>query len=189
MTHHTEPAQDPRAFRRALGNFATGVTVVTAATANGTRVEVTANSFNSVSLDPPLVLWSIDKRSGSYSIFEQASHFAINVLAVDQMDISNRFARPSEDKFAGIEVEVGAGDVPLLTDCAARFQCEKYHQVDGGDHWIMISKVSSQTKLLSHSDTNGLLPCGLWLASRDVLLNKKGNIPQGNVSLGSDRLT
>ncbi|CAI0727112.1 flavin reductase family protein [Serratia fonticola] len=141
MTHHTEPALDPRAFRRALGNFATGVTVVTAATADGTRVGVTANSFNSVSLDPPLVLWSIDKRSGSYAIFEQASHFAINVLAADQMDISNRFARPSEDKFAGIEVEVGAGDVPLLTDCAARFQCEKYQQVDGGDHWILIGKV------------------------------------------------
>lgn len=71
MTHHTEPALDPRAFRRALGNFATGVTVVTAATADGTRVGVTANSFNSVSLDPPLVLWSIDKRSGSYAILNK----------------------------------------------------------------------------------------------------------------------
>ncbi|TQI81241.1 flavin reductase (DIM6/NTAB) family NADH-FMN oxidoreductase RutF [Serratia fonticola] len=141
MTHHADNTLDPRAFRRALGNFATGVTVVTAATEDGNRVGVTANSFNSVSLDPPLVLWSIDKRSGSYPVFEQASHFAINVLAADQIDLSNRFARPSEDKFAGVEVETGAGDIPLLIDCAARFQCEKYQQVDGGDHWILIGKV------------------------------------------------
>ncbi|MHA7847493.1 p-hydroxyphenylacetate 3-hydroxylase reductase component [Serratia sp. D1N4] len=141
MTNHTDNALDPRAFRRALGNFATGVTVVTAATPDGTRVGMTANSFNSVSLDPPLVLWSIDKRSGSYSVFEQASHFAINILAADQVDLSNRFARPSEDKFAGVETETGAGGAPLLADCAARFQCEKYQQVDGGDHWILIGKV------------------------------------------------
>ncbi len=94
MTHHTEPALDPRAFRRALGNFATGVTVVTAATADGTRVGVTANSFNSVSLDPPLVLWSIDKRSGSYAIFEQASHFAINVLAAESDGYLQSFRPP-----------------------------------------------------------------------------------------------
>ncbi|AHG18584.1 flavin oxidoreductase [Chania multitudinisentens RB-25] len=141
MTHHTDHVLDSRAFRRALGNFATGVTVVTAATQDGTRVGVTANSFNSVSLDPPLVLWSIDKRSGSYPVFEQANHFAINVLAADQVDLSNRFARPSEDKFAGIEVDMGAGNAPLLVDCAARFQCEKYQQIDGGDHWILIGKV------------------------------------------------
>lgn len=141
MTHHTDNTLDPRAFRRALGNFATGVTVVTAATPGGAQVGVTANSFNSVSLDPPLVLWSIDKRSGSYPVFAQASHFAINVLAADQVDLSNRFARPSEDKFAGIEVNLGAGGAPLLADCAARFQCEKYQQIDGGDHWILIGKV------------------------------------------------
>lgn len=141
MTHHTDNTLDPRAFRRALGNFATGVTVVTAATPGGAQVGVTANSFNSVSLDPPLVLWSIDKRSGSYPVFAQASHFAINVLAADQVDLSNRFARPSEDKFADIEVNLGAGGAPLLADCAARFQCEKYQQIDGGDHWILIGKV------------------------------------------------
>lgn len=141
MTHHTDNALDPRAFRRALGNFATGVTVVTAAAAEGTRVGVTANSFNSVSLDPPLILWSIDKRSGSYPVFEQASHFAINVLAADQVDLSNRFARPSEDKFAGVEVDIGVDGLTLFADCAARFQCEKHQQIDGGDHWILIGKV------------------------------------------------
>lgn len=132
---------DPRAFRRALGNFATGVTVITAATPDGEKVGVTANSFNSVSLDPALVLWSIDKRSGSYEVFQRATHYAVNVLAADQIDISNQFARPRDDKFEGIVHEAGAGGAPLLADCAARFQCEMYQQVDGGDHWILIGKV------------------------------------------------
>jgi flavin reductase (DIM6/NTAB) family NADH-FMN oxidoreductase RutF len=85
---------DPRLFRRALGNFATGVTVMTACGTDGQKVGVTANSFNSVSLDPPLILWSIDKRSGSYPVFAAASHFAVNILAADQISLSNRFAAP-----------------------------------------------------------------------------------------------
>ena len=137
----SESTFDPRAFRRALGNFATGVTVVTAADACGRKVGVTANSFNSVSLDPPLVLWSIDKRSNSHEVFEQASHFAVNVLAADQIDLSNNFARPKDDRFAEIEYEPGEGGAPVFADCAARFHCENYQQVDGGDHWIMIGKV------------------------------------------------
>lgn len=132
---------DARAFRRALGNFATGVTVVTAATASGRKVGVTANSFNSVSLDPPLILWSIDKRSNSHEVFEAASHFAVNVLAADQIDLSNNFARPKDDRFAEIEFEPGEGGAPVFADCSARFHCEKFQQVDGGDHWIMIGKV------------------------------------------------
>lgn len=132
---------DTRAFRRALGNFATGVTVVTAADASGRKVGVTANSFNSVSLDSPLILWSIDKRSTSHAVFEAATHFAVNVLAADQIDLSNNFARPREDRFAEIGYQAGAGGAPVLADCSARFECEKYQQVDGGDHWIMIGKV------------------------------------------------
>ncbi|NMY25833.1 flavin oxidoreductase [Pseudomonas sp. WS 5021] len=134
-------AFDTRAFRRALGNFATGVTVVTAADASGRKVGVTANSFNSVSLDPPLILWSIDKRSTSHEVFETASHFAVNVLAADQIDLSNNFARPKEDRFAEVEYQAGEGGAPILADCSARFECEKFQQVDGGDHWIMIGKV------------------------------------------------
>ncbi|WP_375740319.1 p-hydroxyphenylacetate 3-hydroxylase reductase component [Pseudomonas boanensis] len=136
-----ESSFDSRAFRRALGNFATGVTVVTAATPAGAKAGVTANSFNSVSLEPPLVLWSIDKRSSSLEVFEQASHFAVNILAADQIDLSNQFARPREDKFDGIIYEKGVGGAPLFADCAARFQCEMHQQVDGGDHWILIGKV------------------------------------------------
>ncbi|WP_221801544.1 p-hydroxyphenylacetate 3-hydroxylase reductase component [Oceanobacter mangrovi] len=132
---------DPKAFRRALGNFATGVTVITATTPDGQQTGVTANSFNSVSLDPALVLWSIMKNSGSVEIFDQASHFAVNVLAADQIPVSNHFARPSDDKFAGISYSKGLGDAPVLPDCAAVFQCENYQKLDGGDHWILIGKV------------------------------------------------
>jgi 4-hydroxyphenylacetate 3-hydroxylase, reductase component len=132
---------DPKAFRRALGNFATGVTVITACTPDGVQTGVTANSFNSVSLDPALVLWSIMKSSGSVDIFEQASHFAVNILAADQISLSNHFARPSDDKFADVKYEKGLGNAPLLPDCSARFQCENYQRIDGGDHWILIGKV------------------------------------------------
>ena len=132
---------DSRAFRRALGNFATGVTVVTATAPDGTCAGVTANSFNSVSLDPPLILWSIDKRSSSLAVFEQASNFAVNILAADQIDLSNQFARPCDDKFEGVAVEAGIGGAPLLPDCAARFECEMHQRVEGGDHWILIGKV------------------------------------------------
>ncbi|KQV22616.1 flavin oxidoreductase [Pseudomonas sp. Root329] len=141
MSAELDTSFDNRAFRRALGNFATGVTVVTAATASGRKVGVTANSFNSVSLDPPLILWSIDKRSSSHEVFEESSHFAVNVLAADQIDLSNNFARPKDDRFAGIEYDPGEGGSPVFADCSARFHCEKFQQVDGGDHWIMIGKV------------------------------------------------
>ncbi|QHF40073.1 flavin oxidoreductase [Pseudomonas sp. S34] len=141
MSAELDTTFDTRAFRRALGNFATGVTVVTAATVSGRKVGVTANSFNSVSLDPPLILWSIDKRSSSHEVFEESSHFAVNVLAADQIDLSNNFARPKDDRFAGIEYDPGEGGAPVFADCSARFHCEKFQQVDGGDHWIMIGKV------------------------------------------------
>ena len=132
---------DPKAFRRALGNFATGVTVITATASNGIQTGVTANSFNSVSLDPALVLWSVMKSSSSVEIFEQASHFAVNVLADDQIAVSNHFARPVSDKFENLAYENGIGNAPLLPGCAARFQCENFQRIDGGDHWILLGKV------------------------------------------------
>ncbi|MFJ2548592.1 p-hydroxyphenylacetate 3-hydroxylase reductase component [Pseudomonas sp. NPDC087612] len=141
MSTATASAFDSRAFRRALGNFATGVTVVTAADAQGNLVGVTANSFNSVSLDPPLILWSLDKRSSSLAVFEAASHFAVNILAADQIDLSNNFAKPKDDRFAGISYQAGEGGAPILADCSACFQCETQQLLDGGDHWIMLGKV------------------------------------------------
>jgi flavin reductase (DIM6/NTAB) family NADH-FMN oxidoreductase RutF len=132
---------DTRAFRRALGNFATGVTVITAQNPQGQKVGITANSFNSVSLDPPLVLWSLAKDSGSFNVFESASHFAINILASDQIELSNHFSRYQEDKFAAVNWEAGIGDCLLLPGCAGRFQCESYERIDAGDHWIFLGKV------------------------------------------------
>ncbi len=136
-------AFDSRTFRRALGNFATGVTVITAQDSQGNKVGVTANSFNSVSLEPALVLWCIDKRANSYEVFNQASHFAVNILAADQIDISNQFARPKDDKFLGMAYQEGLGKALLLDDVSAQFECKMYQQIDAGDHIILIGEVES----------------------------------------------
>ena len=141
----TNPASgttfDPKAFRRALGNFATGVTIITTVGPDGEKIGVTASSFNSLSMDPPLVLWSSMKEARSCAAFEQASHFAVNILASDQMDMSNHFARQQDDKFAGYDWEEGLGGAPIFPNCAGRFQCETYDKLDGGDHWIFVGKV------------------------------------------------
>jgi 3-hydroxy-9,10-secoandrosta-1,3,5(10)-triene-9,17-dione monooxygenase reductase component len=136
-----EAAFDTRAFRDALGSFATGVTVITTRAADGSPVGLTANSFNSVSLEPPMVLWSLARASRSLPAFEQASHWAVHVLGADQEAVSNRFARRGEDKFAGLPVERGEGDVPLLRGCAARFECRGAFRYDGGDHVIFVGEV------------------------------------------------
>lgn len=128
-------------FRAALGSFATGVTIVTTTTANGGDVGMTANSFNSVSLDPPMVLWSIGKSALSQPAFAAAEHFAVHILASDQEDLSNRFARRGEDKFAGLELARGPGDVPLLAGCSARFKCRTAYRYEGGDHDIIVGEV------------------------------------------------
>ena len=176
----SESTFDPRAFRCALGNFATGVTVVTAADASGRKVGVTANSFNSLSLDPPLVLWSIDKRSSSHGVFEEASHFAVNVLAADQIDLSNNFAQPKDDRFAEIAYELGEVGAPVLADCSARFHCEKYQQVDGGDHWIMIGKVVAfddfgRTPLLYHQGAYSMVLPHTRMGKRDESLSSSSH--------------
>jgi len=132
---------DLKAFRRALGNFATGVTIITTRAPDGANIGVTASSFSSLSLDPPLVLWSSIKETPSCKVFESASHFAVNILASDQLEMSNHFARQQEDKFDGVEWEAGIGGSPIFPDCAGRFQCESYDKLDGGDHWIFVGRV------------------------------------------------
>ncbi|MDB5979169.1 MAG: hypothetical protein JWQ69_184 [Pseudomonas sp.] len=134
-------AFDPRAFRNALGNFTTGVTIITARAANGDPVGITANSFNSVSMDPPMVLWSLAKTSRSLQAFEQSEHWAVHILSADQEMLSNRFAKSGEDKFAGVEVEQGLGDVPLLNGCCTRMQCKTSFMYEGGDHIILVGEV------------------------------------------------
>ncbi len=141
MNASTKPGFDPREFRSALGAFATGVTVVTTRSESGEPVGLTANSFNSVSLDPPLVLWSLARNARSLPVFTGASHWAVHILAADQDALSNRFASRGEDKFAGLELDAGTGNLPLLRGCAARFQCRTAFQYEGGDHIIFVGEV------------------------------------------------
>lgn len=135
-----DPASDPRAFRRCLGHFATGVTVITA-TSGGTKAGVTANSFSSVSLDPPLVSWSIARTASSRPVFAAADGFAINILAADQIALASRFARSGGDKFAGLDIDDSHG-VPLLKGAAARIVCTCETEYEGGDHIIMVGRVT-----------------------------------------------
>lgn len=136
---------DRRDFRRALGQFATGVTVVTARGKDGRNVGMTVNSFTSVSLDPPLVLWSVSRQSASFADFAEASHFAVNVLAANQHHLSRQFSTPLIDKFEGVEISSGAAGCPLLSGASAYFVCRKVRQMEGGDHIIFLGEVEEYT--------------------------------------------
>lgn len=140
-TETGDRAEEQRRFRNALGRFATGVTVVTARGPGGEDVGVTANSFNSVSLDPPLVLWSIARNATSIRAFEAAEHFAVHVLGEGQRPLSERFAQKGGDKFAGLALDRGVGGVPLVAGTAAVFQCRTAHRYEGGDHLILVGEV------------------------------------------------
>lgn len=147
---------DPLEFRKALGAFATGVTIITTRGEDGVPLGLTVNSFNSVSLNPPLVLWSMANTALSLPVFRSASNWAVHILATDQDELSGRFARRGEDKFSGIDTESGLGNVPLLKGCTARFQCRTAFQYDGGDHIIFVGEVlafdrSEQAPLVFHS--------------------------------------
>lgn len=139
MERFTPGADTARAFRDALGRFATGVTVVTAQTAEG-PVGITANSFASVSLDPPLVLWSPARASSRFPVFAAAEHFAIHVLGQEHRDLAAHFVRHGRD-FAGIAVRPGPGGAPLIEDCLARFACRAVARHDAGDHLIVVGEV------------------------------------------------
>jgi 3-hydroxy-9,10-secoandrosta-1,3,5(10)-triene-9,17-dione monooxygenase reductase component len=132
---------DAPRFRKVLGRFTTGVTIITTRDPAGYPVGVTANSFNAVSLQPPLVLFSLARTAQSLSSFEQAAHWAVHILSAGQEALSNRFARSGADKFSGIEVESGHGGVPLLSGCTARLQCKNALQYAGGDHVIFVGEV------------------------------------------------
>ena len=131
------------AFRDALGSFATGVTIATTLDTAGAPVGVTASSFNSVSIDPPLVLWSLAKNSLSRDAFCSSGHFAVHVLAASQEELSNRFARSGEDKFCDVAWSKGALGSPVFVEHAALFECETRHQYEGGDHIIFVGEVKS----------------------------------------------
>jgi hypothetical protein len=146
------PDFDPRDFRNALGQFATGVTIVTTRTSAGEPIGLTANSFSSVSLSPPLVLWSLSLRSPNLPNFLQATHFAINVLARDQIALSQRFSKPIPNKFEGITCTDSANGMPLLEGTAAHFECRTEARHYSGDHVIFIGHVLHY----SHADRDAL---------------------------------
>lgn len=136
-----DQADKTRQFRQALGSFATGVTIVT--TSNGEPIGVTANSFNSVSLDPPLVLWSLARSSGSMEAFRTSGHFAVHILGAHQEELSARFARPGTNKFEGMGWRSGVAGSPVLADYLALFECRTVECYDGGDHVIFVGQVDN----------------------------------------------
>jgi flavin reductase (DIM6/NTAB) family NADH-FMN oxidoreductase RutF len=146
-----------RSFRDALGQFATGVTVVTSVGLDGSPIGLTISSFNSVSLDPPLILWSLSLNSPNLEAFRKARYYAINVLSAEQTDVSYRFASRVENRFAGISQRTGLGGAPLIEGCSAWFECEAEAQYPGGDHLILVGRVvrfaqgTSESPLIFHN--------------------------------------
>ncbi|MEX3947314.1 flavin reductase [Paraburkholderia sp. EG287B] len=132
-----------RELRDAFGAFMTGVTIVTTSTDDGKPLGFTANSFSSVSLDPALLLVSIAKTSGNYQTFSTAGHFAINILAEGQRDLSNTFARPSDDRFANLNWQLSANRNPLIGDVSAWFDCTTHAVIDAGDHALIVGRVEA----------------------------------------------
>jgi len=135
------PDFSARAFRDALGMFATGVTIVTARAPDGSPVGLTANSFNSVSLQPPLVLWSLARQAACLDTFTQGQHYAINVLAADQQALAERFAFRGDDRWDGVVFDPGAHGAPLLPGTVAQFECFNRSQYVEGDHVIFVGEV------------------------------------------------
>jgi flavin reductase (DIM6/NTAB) family NADH-FMN oxidoreductase RutF len=132
---------DSRAFRSALGTFATGVTVITTRPPAGEPLGITVNSFASVSLDPPLVLFSLDRASHSFEAFAEADHYVVNVLSADQQELSRRFAKTGQHAIDGVPHRTGAGGCPLLEGALAHFECAIAARYDGGDHVIYVGRV------------------------------------------------
>ncbi len=141
MTVHMNPVDEPRAFRRALGQFPTGVCVVTCAP-DGVPHGMTMSSFNTLSVDPPLVLFSIDRKALSLPEWERAEAFMVNVLAASQSDLSNRFASPRGPKWEGVDYHLSPHGAPALPGAAARFECLPYARYDGGDHVLFVARVA-----------------------------------------------
>jgi flavin reductase (DIM6/NTAB) family NADH-FMN oxidoreductase RutF len=145
------PAFDQRQFRDALAQFATGVTIVCTRAPNGRYVGFTANSFNSVSLDPPLILWTIARRSGSLGAFEAAERYAVNVLSSEQADLARRFSRPHADRFAGVTHRLGWSDAPLIDGCVAWLECRHHARHIAGDHVVFVGEVVTVERARGHA--------------------------------------
>jgi len=136
-------SQESRAFRNALGHFATGVCVITTTSPDGEEVGVTVNSFASVSLDPPLVLWSLDRVSDRVPLFMAADHFIVNVLDGRSQHVSHRLSRKGERSIGDEPCAKGVTTLPILKDALAHFECKVEARHDGGDHVIFVGRVLS----------------------------------------------
>lgn len=129
-------------FKEVMGSYPSGVTVVTTVDANNQPIGLTANSFVSVSIDPLLILWCIDKKSSSYEAFDHSDYFTVNILAADQGDICWAFASRTEpDRFSKCSWELSENNVPIIKDAFANLECKKHSVVDAGDHYILIGQV------------------------------------------------
>ncbi len=132
---------DTRHFRQTLGCFPTGVAIATTRAADGQPVGLTVSSFNSVSMDPPLILWSLAEESDSWDSFRTAPHFAINILSAGQADLCNRFSATLKDRFDGQGWQPGTGEVPVLEGVLAVLECRVWARYPGGDHVILVGEV------------------------------------------------
>ena len=141
MKRASPPNFDQLAFKKALGQFATGVTVITTRAASGRLIGITASSFNSVSLAPPLVLWSLATRSASMPAFQTYSHYVVNVLAASQLDLCKRFATVKGDRFEGVSHAAGDSGMPVLDGALAWFECHNRSRYEEGDHVIFVGEV------------------------------------------------
>lgn len=174
---------DPRALRDAFGAFLTGVTVVTTHNAEGAPIGFTANSFTSVSLDPPLLLVCLAKTSRNYAVLTEAKGFGVNILAEDQKDVSNTFARPVEDRFAAVDWKTGPLGSPVFSDVAAWFDCAMHDVVDAGDHVILIGRIegfeNSGKTGLGYARGGYFTPA---LAEKSLLANADASLLMGAVA-------
>ncbi|MGY8963089.1 MAG: flavin reductase family protein [Rhodospirillales bacterium] len=139
-----DPSKDDdarRAFRDALGQFCTGVTTITTVSQTGEHIGITASSFNSLSLDPPLILWSIAETTPSFDCFSKGEPFVVNVLAADQEGLAMKFAQSATDKFDGVSTQFGLRGIPIIDGCVAYLECEVDARHSGGDHDIIVGRV------------------------------------------------
>jgi flavin reductase (DIM6/NTAB) family NADH-FMN oxidoreductase RutF len=155
-----------RELRSALGSFATGVTIITTRDRDGTPHGMTANSFSSVSLNPPLVLWSSSLYAQSLPAFQESPHFCVNILAYDQIELSNKFAKQADDKFVDVDHIIPESGAPVIVGSAAHFECRNEFRHYGGDHIIFIGHVER----FAYTDKPTLLFCrGKYMRGEPIL--------------------
>ncbi|MEO0546458.1 MAG: flavin reductase [Pseudomonadota bacterium] len=177
----TEPNFTNRAFRDALSAFATGVTIITTRDEDGAPVGMTASSFNSVSLDPPLILWSVGKSALSAEAFRNSERFAVHVLSTDQIPLSNRFARSGTDKFNDLDYAEDDHGLPVLEGALSRFSCKTHAVHEGGDHWIVVGEV---VDLNTQSGEPLLFAKGAYAGTQDLVSQTDTDAAKSDASDG-----